>query len=86
VLSTVAGDSVLVTITDSSNNSVGGGYVDLNGASRADVCPVKARVTGISGSVTYKVRCQRNAGTGNVAVVAGTGRPAYFTVKDVGAN
>ena len=87
VASSVAGDEVNMTITDSSNTVVGGTLSDLSAtAGRRTPCNVKVRLTGLSGSVTYKVRGTRNAGTGNCSVFASATQPATFQVLDVGAN
>lgn len=85
VASSVAGDEAAMTITDSSNVQVAGTLANLDTAGRRYPCNVKARLTGLSGSVTYKVRGARNAGTGNLSVFANATTPASFHVKDVGA-
>jgi hypothetical protein len=82
---TVTDDYVSLTITDSANTVQKTAITTIakSGQSQALIC--KARITGISGSVTYKVRVVRALGTGNVSVL-GTGTFAsYFTIKDVGA-
>lgn len=85
VQSSVAGDEVLMQITDSSNTVKAGSLVNCDTVNRRYSCPVKARVTGLSGSVTYKLRGTRNSGTGNCSVFASASAPATFHVKDVGA-
>jgi hypothetical protein len=37
-----------------------------------------------SGSHTLTMNIYRNAGTGNVSLVAGTGAPAFITIEDLG--
>ena len=85
VVSTVVDDHLMISIADSANavQKTAIATIAKNGQAQTLIC--KARVTGISGSVTYKVRILRNAGTGFPQVL-GTGTFAsYFTIKDVGA-
>lgn len=85
VTSSVAADEAFMTITDAANAAIAGTFSDMPGvAGRRYPCVVKARLTGVSGSVTYKVRGSRNTGTGNLQVIAAAGRPAIFWVKDIG--
>jgi hypothetical protein len=86
VSTTVAGDNVIIQITDNAGTNQKSGVADMNAASRTQTIITKVRLTGLTGSVTYKVRGLRNAGTGTITT-SGTGTFAsYFTVKDVGAN
>ena len=87
VSSSAASDNVNVNICDSSNNQIQAAVADLSTTvGRLETISVRARVTGLSGSVTYKVRIFRNAGTGTLTVEAGATRPATFIVKDIGFN
>ena len=86
VSTSVAGDNVVIQITDNAGTVIRSSVADMNAASRTQTVIAKTRLTALSGSVTYKVRGLRNAGTGNITT-SGTGTFAsYFTVKDVGAN
>jgi hypothetical protein len=44
-----------------------------------------AILSGLSGSVTYKLRAQRQSGTGNLSIVAGATFPFNFTICDIGS-
>jgi hypothetical protein len=84
---TVAGDLLVAYITDGANNPVrrkvitvpalvgGAGYSD-GSFSRTEV--------GLSGTVTRKVRLERNAGTGTANLFAAAFSPAQLVVEDIG--
>ena len=85
-LGTVAGDllttflstaaNVVVAETDAQIGSALLGMFDLN-----------YELVGVAaGSVTYKMRMQRSAGTGNVSVVASATNTAGMCVEDIGPN
>lgn len=85
VVSTVTDDHLMISITDSANvaQKTAIATIAKNGQAQTLIC--KARVTGISGSVTYKVRILRNTGTGFPSVLGTGSFASYFTIKDVGA-
>jgi hypothetical protein len=87
VVSTAGGDSIQVSITTSANTQVALGKSGSTVATFSSQLGVKRRVTGLSGSVTYKVRALRGGGaTGTCTIEASATAPAYFIVKDIGAN
>lgn len=45
-----------------------------------------AILSGLSGSVTYKLRAQRQSGTGNLSIIAGATYPFNFTITDIGST
>ncbi|CAB4136919.1 hypothetical protein UFOVP314_45 [uncultured Caudovirales phage] len=84
---TVAGDLLIVYITDGSNTiqqravvtvpslNSGGGYAHAR---------LELHLSNVSGSVTRKLRLERNAGTGTAGMFAAATTPAYLTVEDIG--
>lgn len=85
VSSSVSGDAIQVQITDSSSAAVAAGFATNLLTTQIQTVVCKARLTGLSGSVTYKVRAARNTGSGTCILDAATTRPCFFVVKDVGA-
>ena len=86
VQSSVANDVIYIYITTSANTHV---------QELQTLCPVATRVhhvhgfareTGLSGSVTYKIRAERVVGTGSTVVIAASAYPASIQVIDVGAT
>ena len=85
---TTAGDLAILYITDGSNTVVqravftgpaltgGQGYGHVN---------MQYHISGASGSLTRKVRLERNVGAGTVSLTASSAGPAYLVVEDVGA-
>jgi hypothetical protein len=84
--SSVAGDRMAVYITDSSNNHVAEGDSVIFAAANVGEGPISCfcELTGLSGSVTYKMRAARTAGTGNPVIAAAAGNPATFLVEAIG--
>lgn len=84
VLGSTLDDIVNLSITDSSNNPVNSSQIRIatTGSIKATA---EARITGVSGSVTYKVRAAVVAGAGNCTIAAGAGFPAFLLVEDMGA-
>ena len=86
VVSTASGDSIQVSIADSSNVQKALAKSGSTVATFSSQLGCKVRLTGLSGSVTYKVRALRAGGaSGTCTIEASATAPAYFTVKDVGA-
>ena len=84
--SSVADDRVGLYITDSANNIKAQRFSNgLRTASAELGMQVMYRVTGLSGSVTYKVRAIRASGTGNMTVYASSTAPSFLLVQDIGA-
>jgi hypothetical protein len=86
VVSTVAGYLIGIYITDNAHTHVAEGYSGPTGTNLSQCNHFEKRITGLTGSVTYKVRAQRVSGTGTCTINAAAGRPAFFQVLDVGAN
>lgn len=84
ILSSIADDICQMAITDSSNNIVAWGAVASRSAGFGVDVTAIALLSGLSGSVTYKVRAARQGGTGTVTFVSGTTNPAYLVVEDIG--
>jgi hypothetical protein len=84
VASSVAGDRISVYITDGSGTQVTGRTAIVSSVSDVGLT-VACRLTGLSGSVTYKVRAQRLSGSGTTTISASATVPAFFSVLDVGA-
>lgn len=81
ILSTVAGDNMIVKITDGSNVLKGcRGSVTAAAATQGLTVIAVAIETGLSGSTTRKVRCLRNSGTGTLTFEA----PSFLLVEDLG--
>jgi hypothetical protein len=86
VASTVNGDTIVVALTDGSNTTLSREpvYLALSTLSQS-VAIVFYEVAASSASVTRKVRCNRNSGTGTCTVNAGATFPAQIISMDVGA-
>jgi hypothetical protein len=78
---TATGFSV-VSITDSSNAAVQAAHLRLLDGDESFVC-IKSYETGLSGSVTRKIRTSVNAG--NVGLFASATKPMVLVVEDLGA-
>lgn len=82
--STVAGDLASIQITNAANSPLQSAHV----AVPTGLYSLKAHAELVAvpgaGSVTYKVRANRAAGSGTVAVVAGAAYPAFILVEDIG--
>jgi len=84
VRSTVANDVGTITITDgSNNNNQVSNIVCLNTSYAEPITPFVLLAPG-AGSVTYKVRAQRSAGTGNILIDADALYPAIIVAEDIG--
>lgn len=86
VSSTVTADAIQIQITDSANTPINSSIATNLLTTQIQHLYVKARLTGVSGSVTYKIRAARNTGTGTTVIEATTQRPSALWVRDVGAN
>lgn len=84
ILSSTLDDVCQMAITDSSNNIVAWGAMTSRSTGFGADITAMALVSGISGSVTYKVRAARQGGAGTVTFVSGTTNPAYLIVEDIG--
>lgn len=82
--SNVASDSSRVTFADGSNNIVQLSQVQFVGANVPLSCERSVIQSGLSGSVTRKLRAARQNGTGNVTMVAAATIPAFILVEDIG--
>lgn len=82
--SSTSGDHGLILIADGSNNqkAIARGL----SLSTSVATPVRCEeiVTGLSGSVTRKMRAGRSAGSGNITVVMGSGALGVIYVEDIG--
>lgn len=82
--STVAGDLAAIQITNAANSQLQSAQV----AVPTGLYSLKAHAELIAipgaGSVTYKVRAYRAAGSGTVTVVASAAYPAFILVEDIG--
>ena len=77
--------SVRIRITDGAGTSVAAGDSHSSTASVVGApMIVRAELTGLSGSQTYKVRGEVLTGGGNGSLVAGATDKAHFTIEDVG--
>ena len=83
--SSVAGDRISLYVTDGSNNILEIDQInqpsDLGTAMALKPMIV---TTPSGGSITYKLRAERTAGTGNVVTSVGTTDPAFILVEDIG--
>lgn len=83
---TVAGDLLAVYITNGANTVLQRGVITVPALSSGvgySQITLQHYWTG-SGSTTHKVRLERNAGTGNANLYAGTDGPAVIVVEDIG--
>lgn len=86
VATTVANDTIVVSLTDGSNNVLSREpvYLPLTTLSMP-VTIAYYEVAASSASVTRKVRANRNSGTGSTTINAGATFPAQIISLDVGA-
>ena len=82
--STVGNDQAALVITTSTNSQVQVGRVVGLSSSVAAKATASVVLTGLSGSVTYKLRAARSAGSGSITSDAGPGAPAFIFVEDIG--
>lgn len=86
VTSSVADDRLGVYISDSGGTQKAARFSNgIRIATRELGMIVQYRVTGLTGSVTYKVRAERTAGTGTMTVFGSASSASFFHVQDVGA-
>lgn len=84
LLGSIAGDLAYVYITDSSN-VVKRRFPVVVQAAGATGVTFDLVETGLSGSITRKIRLERNTGTGNVYLPATTtGAQAFILIEDIG--
>ena len=86
VNSSVAGDITTLTICDAANTQLQRATTPIIAANVAQALEKGFVETGLSGSTTRRVRAVRSAGTGTCDVVAGTDRPAFILVDDIGPS
>jgi len=85
ILGNVVDDEVYCDITDGSNAVQQRAADALNGAAAtARVFNPVVTQTGLSGSVTRKIRVTRQAGSGSLQVAADGVTPAWIMVEDLG--
>jgi hypothetical protein len=84
VASDTSGDVITASITTSGNTQLSRGTARMNASNVAETVHAEAFITGVSGSVTYKVRAERTSGAGSCTVQAAATYPAIFYVEDVG--
>lgn len=85
LLSSVANDVGTMTITTSGNTIVGRSTHTLGAINTSETYNAECEVTG-SGSVTYKLRAFRAAGTGTLSMFASSEAPAFIRVEDIGPS
>ena len=73
-----------IKVTDSSNNAKVDVAVDQLSSGLGKPFHGSVFETGLSGSITRKLRAARLAGTGNISVRAATTSPAFILVEDIG--
>jgi hypothetical protein len=83
-VSSVAADSIGLAIATSGGTTVAIGHAVSNTNAVAVALNVSYKVSPSAGSVTYKLRGQRGAGTGNVSFQADGLTPSYILVTDLG--
>ena len=83
LLSSVADDVATMTITTSGNTIVSRATHTLGAINTSETMNAVALVTG-SGSVTYKLRAFRAAGSGTLSMFASSEVPAFVKVEDIG--
>jgi hypothetical protein len=84
ILSSVNDDICQLWITDSSNVAKTWAAVASRNTGFGVTLVATYLINGISGSQTYKVRAQRQSGTGTITTVAAATAPAYILVEDIG--
>jgi len=84
MLSTVAGDNFNWIIADGSNNILTLKSFHLYSVSLGVFTGAKIVHSPAAGSFTYKIRAQRNGGTGSGTVIAASTYPAFILVEDIG--
>ena len=83
VLSSAAA-TIQITITDSANTAISEAALIMTAGQVLPLTPINL-LTGVSGSVTYKVRAVASAGTGTLfGSSTRAGLQAVFMVEDVG--
>ena len=84
--SSVANDGPMIQVTDSSGATTFARGTVVPPVSNAGLTCVGSVIeSGLSGSITRKVRASRAFGTGVVTFEGNTGFPAYILVEDIGA-
>jgi hypothetical protein len=86
VYSSVSGDNCGLIIANSANTALATGHVISNTNAVAVHANIFYRVSPGAGSVTYKLRGQRGAGTGNLTYQPDATTPSFIMVTDLGAN
>jgi hypothetical protein len=81
--STASGDLGNVAINTSANAQVQAGQTVMSVYGSAKIT-CQAILTGLSGSVTYKLRAARSGGTGTLTMDAAATYPAFILVEDIG--
>jgi hypothetical protein len=84
VNSSVGGDACGLIIANSSNTALATAHVHSATNVIAYALNVAYRVAPGAGSVTYKLRGQRGAGTGNLTYTADSTTPSFIMVTDIG--
>lgn len=82
--SSVANDIASLSIADNASTQVQSANVTCTSTSIPIKVACELVLTGLSGSVTYKCRGVRSAGTGNLTCDAGAAYPAFLLVEDIG--
>lgn len=85
-LSTVNGDRAVMYIKESTTKLQEARSSTTAAGVATDAIIVQAVLAPSSGSHTYKVSFERNAGTGSLTFGAGTTNPAFLLVEDVGPS
>src|SRR6185437_898930 len=82
--SNTAADEGFVAITDPSNVIQAYAQVAFPSINNAHICAPVIVMTPAAGTYTYKLRAQRNSGSGTITMVADSQRPAFILAEDIG--
>lgn len=86
VLSSVSADNCGLIIANASNTALATVHVISNTNAVAVHANAFYRVSPSAGSVTYKLRGQRGAGTGSLTYTADATTPSFIMVTDIGST
>lgn len=75
-----------VKITDGSNNQKGISQLSGPLANVGNTMQAAVSESGITGSITRKLRCVRAAGTGTIDINAASDNPAWLMIEDLGPS
>ena len=84
VLSSVLDDVCLLTITSGSNVAYQRASIVSQNTGFGQNCPVFTIQSGLTGTQTFKLRAERQSGTGSLTVIGGTDYASRIVVSDIG--